>query len=938
MVGKYDEWSFYRNQFNSVAGGFKAVDILCVSEDVAWLIEIKDYLRHPRTKLTDIVDEMARKVRDTLADLAAASANANDHDERALARRALQKRWWRVALHLEVPNVKSRLRPKPFDVANVLLNVRRKVKAVDAHPAILARTTIRRDMPWTVIPWFGELCGKIAESGESELARRAREVQWKKEGSVSPLLNYGDDNIDPFSFLYTLATGCKAADARRRLFTSVGEVFGLVREMPVEIDEAFIFPMGVPIKMLFHSGGQGNPALLWSMFRSAREGVDAVSAADFDAALDIGDVGFAKLTQTLFLINPSEFMPYDDRSRKLLAGDDPDASDWASYRSAIGRFRSAFPGCGLHEVNLFAYLFGAGGLSLGSVAYQVSTNVYGDNLDRWGEFVEENAVWTGGPGGGIDWEAYADSARPERSYPLQSPEPGDLVLVRYGGQGRGIGVVHRNGYQEGLSRDSRLDVIWVNRSAADLGYNAPQKGFTLAREIAQTFFACDAYVKTFRQLAALGYTGEPTGGGGAGGLSREAVLRAIGEFDELGRDAFLERYAYKPSRHLWIVHEGRRYDMKAVWAAARVEPGTPLPVPMPKPSHSRSVVQPQLEKLGFTVEDSRAPVPPVPAVAPRNQILFGPPGTGKTWHTVNVALSIIDGGNGEHDLERFEELRFDAGTGEGNIALVTFHQNFAYEDFIEGIRPVLDTGELRYELREGLFKRMARVARERPNERFVLIIDEINRGNIARIFGELITLIEDSRRIGETEETSATLPYSGETFGVPGNLYLVGTMNTADRSIQLLDTALRRRFTFREMMPDPNHEGVGEVGGVDCRRLLRTMNERIAVLLDREHQIGHTYFLNVGNLEDLADVFRNRILPLLQEYFFDDWSKIRAVLGNNAFVRERSVDNSFPWPELVDEDRKMYERLPDDDERWRSPTEYQAIYQRKNPSQADDGK
>ena len=115
------------------------------------------------------------------------------------------------------------------------------------------------------------------------------------------------------------------------------------------------------------------------------------------------------------------------------------------------------------------------------------------------------------------------------------------------------------------------------------------------------------------------------------------------------------------------------------------------------------------------------------------------------------------------------------------------------------------------------------------------------------------------------------------------------------------------------------------------------MNERIAVLLDREHQIGHTYFLNLRNLEDLGDVFRNRILPLLQEYFFDDWSKIRAVLGNNAFVRERSVDGSFPSADLVDENRKIYERLPDDDERWRSAAEYQAIYRRVKQSETDEG-
>ena len=782
------------------------------------------------------------------------------------------------------------------------------------------------------IPWFRELCRKIAAGGESELAQRAHKLQWTKAGSVSPLLKYGDENIDPFSFLYTLATGCKFAEGRKRLCASARKVFNLTVEVPVEEEDAFIFPMGVPMNALFHEQGRGKPALLWRLFRSAQEGLDAVGGTDFDDALAIGNVGLPKLTQTLFLINPSEFMPYDDGTRKLFMGNDPGARNWEGYRTAVSRFREAFPGCGLHEVNIFAFLFGAGGLSLGSAAYQVSTNVYGDNVDRWDEFVKANAVWTGGPGGGIGWDSYAEGGSPAQAYPLRSPAPGDLILARYGGQGRGIGVVHRNGYQEELSKDARLDAIWVNRSAADLGYDAPQKGFSHARSIADAFFTCDAYAGTIQRLAALGYAGEPVKPDTANGLSRDAVLRAMGEFAELGRQGFLRRYGYSGSRHLWIVHEERRYDMKAVWAAAHVEPKTPLPVPMPEPNNSRHIVKPQLEKLGFTVEDTR----PDPAVTPRNQILYGPPGTGKTWHTVNLALSIVDGGNGKHDLERFEELRFDVRTGAGNIALVTFHQNFAYEDFVEGIRPVLDTGELRYELREGLFKRMTKVAQERPSERFVLIIDEINRGNIARIFGELITLIEDSRRIGGTEETFATLPYSGEAFAVPGNVYLVGTMNTADRSIQLLDTALRRRFTFLEMMPDPDHEGLGTVEGVDCRRLLRTMNERIAVLLDREHQIGHTYFLDLRGLESLADVFRNRIFPLLQEYFFDDWAKIRAVLGNNAFVKELPVDRLFPSPDLVDEDRKIYERLRDGDERWRSPDEYRAIYRRQKQAEADE--
>ena len=154
-VDKYDEWSFYRNQFQPVAGGSKAVDILCVSGDAAWLIEIKDYRQHPRTKPSDIGDELASKVRDTLAGLAAASSNANSRDERALARRALQRRRWRVVLHLEQPSTRSGLWPQPCNAANVLSKAHRKLKAVDAHPQILDREamdreTKRPDVPWTV--------------------------------------------------------------------------------------------------------------------------------------------------------------------------------------------------------------------------------------------------------------------------------------------------------------------------------------------------------------------------------------------------------------------------------------------------------------------------------------------------------------------------------------------------------------------------------------------------------------------------------------------------------------------------------------------------------------------------------------------------------------------------------------------------------------------
>lgn len=169
----------------------------------------------------------------------------------------------------------------------------------------------------------------------------------------------------------------------------------------------------------------------------------------------------------------------------------------------------------------------------------------------------------------------------------------------------------------------------------------------------------------------------------------------------------------------------------------------------------------------------------------------------------------------------------------------------------------------------------------------VLIIDEINRGNVSRVFGELITLIEPSKRAGAAEALSVTLPYSHQSFSVPGNVHLIGTMNTADRSLAGLDVALRRRFVFKEMQPRPELLDGVVVHGVDMGRLLRTLNERIEALLDREHCLGHAYFMPLKGLAGaeaeakLAEVFANQVLPLLQEYFFDDWQRIQWVLNDH---------------------------------------------------------
>ena len=192
------------------------------------------------------------------------------------------------------------------------------------------------------------------------------------------------------------------------------------------------------------------------------------------------------------------------------------------------------------------------------------------------------------------------------------------------------------------------------------------------------------------------------------------------------------------------------------------------------------------------------------------------------------------------------------------------------------------------------------------DKNYVIIIDEINRGNISKIFGETITLIEESKRIGEVEELKVKLPYSKLTdplFGVPSNVYIIGTMNTADRSIQFIDTALRRRFSFKEMLPEAVLLKDIEIDGINIGNMLETINKRIEYLYDREHMIGHSYFMSLKNertISKLSQIFKNNVLPLLQEYFYDDFSKIQLVLGDNQkkngepkFIVEMNLDNGL---------------------------------------------
>lgn len=288
---------------------------------------------------------------------------------------------------------------------------------------------------------------------------------------------------------------------------------------------------------------------------------------------------------------------------------------------------------------------------------------------------------------------------------------------------------------------------------------------------------------------------------------------------------------------------------------------------------------------------------------PLNQILYGPPGTGKTYSLTNKALEICNRGAAP---QQFQDLLFvkdkDSDRDDefiGQIAFITFHQSYSYEEFVEGIRPETKDGKISYDVKSGIFKQICKAAEKDIDNSYVLLIDEINRGNISKIFGELITLLEKDKRIGsEKKGLMVTLPYSQEQFGVPKNLYIIGTMNTADRSIALVDIALRRRFEFEELMPDSSKLVNPEIG-VDLRKLLEKINERIEYLYDRDHTIGHAYLMGVKTLNELKDVFKNKIIPLLQEYFYGDWEKICLVLGCPHEKNGAPIKNAPPIIEAV---------------------------------------
>jgi 5-methylcytosine-specific restriction protein B len=286
-------------------------------------------------------------------------------------------------------------------------------------------------------------------------------------------------------------------------------------------------------------------------------------------------------------------------------------------------------------------------------------------------------------------------------------------------------------------------------------------------------------------------------------------------------------------------------------------------------------------------------------------ILCGPPGTGKTYWAENAARELAARSNFNITFDQLtdgqKDLVLGAGAQHGGfVRMCSFHPAYGYEDFLEGFRPESVNGQMQFILRDGIFKKLCNDAESRPDHKFYLIIDEINRGDIPRIFGELLTVLEKDKR-GKT----ILLPLTGRQFRVPGNVFIIGTMNTADRSIALLDTALRRRFGFIELMPDISILGDTMVDGIPLGLWLNALNERICEYVGRDArnlQIGHSYLLEkerpVGDYASFAKILREDILPLLEEYCYEDYTTLEKILGSSLIdgqkqqVRQELFDSS----------------------------------------------
>lgn len=657
---------------------------------------------------------------------------------------------------------------------------------------------------------------------------------------------------------------------------------------------------------------------LWAFARDLVKG--EVSDKSFNAALESPGTGLAYLTTICFIVRPDKYLPLDRRTKQFLNSRDPSIAalveGWrnlenpgAAYRSVLDKVRSAIPGKSFSEISLAAYeetleeeasgtvaaidAEVSDGRSSAGVTYWVAGAAWkGDDVpDKTAEFIRDG-VWRNG---------YGEDSGDKSVDNVKLAKPGDFIAIKSSstkGPGRkvsflkvkALGVITEN-----LGDGVNLKVNWKYKGPEfdvdNITYRRTFQPVGVEKFIKLIFgpILGDAPASIHDRKVAGGsmfdmsrprnviYWGPP----GTGKTYQIIQLQShFEDSEESGSSDQIVRWVQEAT--WWEVIAAAMIDLKKSVSVPELFEHEFIQI-----KSKQSATKTPKNTIWGTLQSHTISGSKTVNFERRQEPLVVDKSEDSKWHLVN---------NWEEQLEDLvEEVKRLRASRPGGVSrrfeMVTFHQSYSYEEFVEGIRPESseDGSSIRYDVRPGVFRRICQRALENPEKDYAIFIDEINRGNISKIFGELITLIEPDKRLGAKHEVTVTLPYSGIEFGVPENVHIIGTMNSVDRSIALVDMALRRRFQFIAVRPDKSLVNSDSISGLDLKNVFSRLNEKIATLLGSEYQIGHSYFMGdrANSVEALKSTWFGSILPLLQEYLFDDWSKMKALVGD--FVIENQV-------------------------------------------------
>ena len=758
------------------------------------------------------------------------------------------------------------------------------------------------DYKW--VPFFEELSDALVifENKQKELIGFLLELEYYQDG-----LNDKDINgtavplveIDPFTFISIIVKF--GPEKRNVIFKHLKEKFSLKSDVPESYDGV---PSSQPNSSWYFSYKEkrkpGDIPSLWKLFKESL--LNKIQEDTFSNALEVRGVGYSSLTQGLFRSRPALYYPIDIQSEPFLekhgidysCNESDKYSDWAKCLAEIKR---KFPEKKFYELSYLAWSE--------NKSIKRSKHFWGGGIGDEGDLEKwkKNNFWQ------INFRKDSNEVAGISAWKsFRKISIGDEFVIRgVGGKNWDDLVCHY--YGEVLEKDSKEGILKFKelQKVKYLGKKPKGKGsgnwgVTLNEvnrpEDILLIFGSDGKKHTndgkelskgVQEMDYLKNLKLNTVFYGPPGTGKTRMIQQLIDNCFKGKEAVALSEDVIQNLNWWqaIAHILKSEN----------KPMRPIDI------YNHQIIQ---IKSKYTTSKS------IKATVCNQLQTHCDPKFEEIKYSNRKEPFIFGYENGKYYLlENWEEimdLPSLSSAGEDRYEFVTFHQSYSYEEFVDGIRPRLsvDEGaaEIGYERAAGKFLNICKKAEENKDKKYAMFIDELNRGNVSQIFGELITLIEDSKRLVDSVGTKVTLTYSKDTkFGVPDNLYIIGTMNTADKSVAPLDFALRRRFHFQEFWPKSSvivdnwsHEEQIEVSKNEMKVIFESINEKIEILKGRDYTLGHSYFLGIESRRQLHEVMYQQIIPLLSEYFHDDYDALNFVLGNKFVSKEDNtvIYNNLP--------------------------------------------